>query len=87
MKTIHRTIIVAKGPHLATDVYNAEFHVDNQTITVEDIQLEIDEVTAEPIYQEQLTQKLADGLGCVVVTYGTHSKFFTTCTAEPKTCG
>lgn len=85
MKTVHRTTIVGKCPHGCPDVYSAEFHVVDRVITVESIQAEIDAATKEPVYQEDLTQRLANRVGCNVVTLGTHGRFETECRAEPVT--
>ena len=86
-KTVHRTTIVGKCPHGCADVYEAEFHVENRVITVESIQAEIDRATQEPIYQESLTQTLADRLGWQGVTSGMHGRFGTECRAEPERGG
>lgn len=83
--TIHRTTIVGKCPHGCPDIYAAEFHVGGNLVTVERIQDAIDHYTSEPIYQEDLTQRLADALACSVVTVGAHGRFETTCNAMPKT--
>lgn len=87
IKTIHRTTIVGKCPHGCADVYEAEFHVENRIVTVETILSEIVLVTREPIYQESLTQMLADHLGCHVVTVGVHGQFTTECRADPDRAG
>lgn len=84
LKTIHRTVIVAKCPHGGPDVYEAEFHIQDKIVTVEFIQGQIDRLTDSGIYQEKLTQKLADMIGCEVVTKGTHKRFTTECTAGPE---
>jgi GTP cyclohydrolase I len=84
MQTIHRTTIVGKCPHGCPDLYAAEFHVEDRVIMVEDIQAAIDDLTREPVYQEALTQALADRLSCVVETRGVHGRFLTECRAEPK---
>lgn len=82
--TVHRTTIVAKCPHGATDVYEAEFQIGTRFVAVEDIQAEIDAATKEPVFQEALTQALADRLSCPVVTSGMHGRFATECRAEPE---
>ena len=86
-KTVHRTTIVGECPRGGTDVYEVEFHVDNLVITVESIQAEIDRATQEPIYQESLTQTLADRLDCQVVTSGRHGRFVTESRADPERGG
>lgn len=84
MTTIHRTTIVGKCPLGCADVYEAEFHVKSKLIEVGDIADAIKEATENPIYQENLTQLLADNIGCKVVTKGRHTQFETTCEAEPN---
>lgn len=82
MTTVHRTTIVGKCPHGCHDIYEAEF-ATHDLIRVEDIQSAIERHTAEPIYQEHLTQRLADEVGCEVTTTGRHGQFTTTCKALP----
>jgi hypothetical protein len=84
LATVHRTTIVGRCPHGCADVYEAEFHVSGRVLIVEAIQEAIDAATAEPIYQEALTQRLADRLDCAVVTRGAHGKFLSECRAEPE---
>lgn len=88
MLTIHRTTIVGECPLGCIDIYEAEFHVVSRVIEVGDIADAIREATEEPIYQEDLTQLLANNLGCKVVTRGMHTQkqvnFSSTCEAEPS---
>lgn len=84
MVTIHRTTISATCPHGGKDSYQAEFHVGDRMLKVEEIQEAIDILTQGPIYQESLTKKLADALACRVVTDGRHGRFDTECSAEPE---
>jgi hypothetical protein len=84
MKTIHRTTIVGRCPHGCDDVYEAEFRISDRIVVVESIQEAINESTADPIYQEELTQKLADLIGCEVATKGVHGPFCTECIANPR---
>lgn len=84
IRTAHQTTIVSRCPHGGIDVYTAEFRVEDRILTVEAIQAEIDQAAQSPIYQEALTQRLADRLGCVVITTGTHGRFRTECRAEPS---
>lgn len=79
--TVHTTTIVGQCPHGGIDVYVAEFHVSDHTITVESIQIAIDALVHVPIYQEALTHSLAANLGCSVVTTGCHGRFKTVCRA------
>lgn len=81
--TVHRTTIVGRCPHGCADVYAAEFHAGDRLVRVEDIQAAVDKLTAEPVYQEDLTQRLADAVGCRVVTVGPHGRCVTTCSAGP----
>lgn len=85
MLTIHRTTIVGQCPHGGDDIYKAEFITGKyEFVAVERIQEEIDKLTQAPIYQETLTQLLANRLDCKVKTYGTHGKFETECEADPE---
>jgi len=83
MMVIHKTMIVGKCPHGCADLYQAEFRVRNRVIPVERIQEEIDAATKEPIYQEDLTQALADSLGCEVQLEGVHGRFNSISSATP----
>ena len=83
-RVTHRTTIVGKCPHGCQDIYQAEFHVDHRVITIESIQEAIDTTTEKPIYQEDLTQALANKVGCKVITKGSHGRFETTCVSDPE---
>lgn len=83
MNTIHRTSISSRCPHGGGDYYTAEFNVGTRFVAVETIQKAIDALTLQPIYQEELTQLLANELKCGVITRGTHGKFSTECHAWP----
>jgi hypothetical protein len=86
MTTTHKTVIVGRCPHGCHDVYEAEFTIVGESVvTVESIQESIDRLTAEPVYQEDLTRRLAAAVGCRVRTVGTHGRFLTTCEAEGQT--
>jgi hypothetical protein len=52
-----------------------------RTIPVEDILAVAERLTAEPIFQEELTVKLASRLGAEVTTVGVHSGVETEVTA------
>ncbi len=81
MKVKHCLDIQAKCPaNGATDTYRMTVVVD-RLVMVEDILAAVEKVTAEPIYQEHLTVKLAHELGAHVSTSGTHGKVFTECEA------
>lgn len=82
MTTIHSTTIVGRCLLGCADVYTTEFVVDGSTVLpVERIAEAIAEATRDPIYQEDLTRRLAKSLGCVVVTRGRHGVFDTECRA------
>lgn len=88
MTTVHRTQIVGKCPRGHVDVYDAEFTVIgygaiSRVLWVEEIQKQIEILTADKTTQEQLTYNLAVNLDCHVRTVGTHSRFKTACAADP----
>lgn len=64
-------------PSRAEDLYAATFETD-RLIPVEVIAECIRVFTLGPIYQEELTRKLADVLRCRVTLVGTHGRFRTT---------
>lgn len=81
-ETVHKTAIVGRCPHGCADVYDAEFRVTGDAVLqVERIAETIADLTREPVYQEDLTRRLARLLGCVVVTRGRHGVFDTECRA------
>ena len=84
MRTIHRTTIVAKCPLGTMDVYEAEFDVGARFIAVETIQACINSLTRVPVFQEKLTQVLANAVQCRVTLRGSHGAFDTECVAEPE---
>lgn len=73
----HKTTITGKCPHGSSDVYDAVFET-NRLIPVEVIQAAITCFTIAPVYQEDLTKKLADSLQCRVTLTGVHKQFTTT---------
>lgn len=75
----HTTTITGKCPHGCPDVYEAVFEVE-RLIPVEVIQAAIACYTLSPVYQEDLTRKLADCLRCRVTLKGSHGGFITTTT-------
>ena len=84
VETVHTATIVGKCPLGCPDLYAAEFRVSGPTVLpVEEIDAAIAAPTAEPVYQEDLTRRLAARLGCVVVTRGAHGRFATECRAVP----
>lgn len=84
LKTVHATTIAGKCPLGCADLYHAEFRVSGPAVLpVESIDAAIAELTEVPTYQEDLTRRLAERLGCEVVTRGTHGRFATECRAVP----
>ncbi len=79
MLTEHRFTIEAKCPKdVTTDTYNTYVRSD-AVIPVEDIIAAVKVITKEPIFQEDITSRLARHLGCEVETHGIHSGVYTTC--------
>jgi hypothetical protein len=72
--TTHTTTITGKCPLGCPDVYEATF-TTTRLIPVEVIQAAITCFTSGPVYQEDLTSKLAECLRCKVTLKGSHSKF------------
>lgn len=82
VETVHRTTIVGRCPLGCADVYDAEFRVTGDAVLqVERIAEAVADLTRDPVFQEDLTRRLAARLGCVVVTRGRHGVFDTECTA------
>jgi hypothetical protein len=85
MKVEHRFLIKAKCPLGGTDEYATTMTLDataEHFPLVEAIEEVIEQLTAEPIYQERLTQELADHFDATVETRGQHKGFTTTCEAS-----
>lgn len=81
--TTHTTTITGKCPFGCVDVYEATFTAD-RLIPVEVIQAAIGAFTHGPVYQEELTRRLAECLRCKVTLRGPHGKFVTETTeGEP----
>lgn len=79
----HTTTITGKCPHGCPDVYEATFQT-RRLIPVEVIQAAITCYTMGPVYQEDLTRKLAECLLVKVTLKGSHGAFTTTTTeGEP----
>lgn len=82
--TEHRLTITAICPVDGTiDVYKMIVETHDM-IAVERIQDVVASATRDPLYQEALTQSLADELGATVTTEGVHSGVDTRCRAEPN---
>lgn len=70
----------------AEDTYEAVVTVKNRLLDCEYICRVVDELTQKPIFQERLTQEMADRLMTTVVTAGTHcgGRVRTTCRCKPR---
>ncbi len=80
--TQHRLTFTAICPvNGSRDVYQMTVET-SETIEVERILAAVEQATKEPVYQESLTQWLADGLGATVTTEAVHSGVETRCKAE-----
>ena len=64
------------------DHYTVKIHA-NRMLKVEDILAVCREYSGKAIFQEELTQALADQLTAYVTTYGVHSGVTTQCDCEP----
>lgn len=78
MKATHVLSAIAPCPSglQEHDYYRIEVEADRM-IRVEEIEAAVDELTTEPVFQEDLTEALADRLGAVVRTLGKHNKTLT----------
>lgn len=82
VETRHRLKIVALCPvNDSHDIYEVEV-VTDAVLPVEEILDAVAELTRQPIYQETLTEELADRLKATVTSYGSHSGVRTVCVAE-----
>jgi GTP cyclohydrolase I len=54
------------------DCYRAWIYLEDRVVPVEKIHALIEELTQKPIFQEELTQALADRLEATVKTRGCH---------------
>lgn len=80
----HSLMVAATCPVDASvlDIYEVDVETD-RVLPVEDILEARDRLTLEPIYQEDLTVRLAAALGARVTTRGIHSGVATVCEADP----
>jgi hypothetical protein len=86
MKVRHRLIVRATCPvNGDRDRYLCWVTLD-RVVKVEDIWQLVEELTQKPIFQEDLTQALADRLGAPVKTRGTHRRgdVLTVCVCQSK---
>jgi hypothetical protein len=73
MKVRHKTTLHATCPvNGAADLYDCWVYVEGRVLTCEEIFEAAAELTREPVFQEKLTQALADRLGARVKTEGRH---------------
>lgn len=75
MVAVHRIVIHGTCPHGCPDVYTGRFKT-TRMIPVEVVEAAIKCCTLTPIYQESLTQRLADILACEVTLNGMHGNFY-----------
>lgn len=67
-----------------TDVYELTVVCVDRVLPVEWILKAVTHVTQGPVFQEDITQQLADELHADVTTSGCHSSVRTQCEASPK---
>lgn len=83
LRVEHRLRVIATCPvDESTDVYEATITLFRQ-VDVETILETVKALEGQTLYQEQVTEHLADVLNAQVVTVGTHSGVVTTVTAGP----
>jgi hypothetical protein len=74
MKVRHYVEIRATCPvNGDADRYDAFVYVEGRVLRCEDVAEAVEQLTREPVYQETLTQALADRLGAKVKTVGRHT--------------
>lgn len=79
----HSMQITGRCPLECADAYEATFRT-RRLIPVEVIIAAVKVYTIAPIFQEQLTQQLADCLQCEVELVGTHSNVRSTVVSLPR---
>ncbi len=86
MRVTHKFSLVCRCPvNNDVDYYECEVTV-TRLVKCEDVLTAVNNYTGDTVFQEQLTQALADDLGADVVTRGMHvgGKVETTCRCEPS---
>jgi hypothetical protein len=86
MKTRHHIVIRASCPVDNTeDRYDTFVYVNGRVLKCEEIAAAAEELTREPVFQEQLTQLLANKFCCKVKTRDRHRAggIETVCVCEP----
>jgi GTP cyclohydrolase I len=87
VRTRHHIVIRSTCPvDHTSDQYDAYVYVNSQVLACEEVAAAVEALTQEPVFQERLTQDLADRLGCRVKTKGRHvaGGIETTCVCEPR---
>ena len=84
ISTTHTLQFSGRCPLGPEDHYEASIHAGPRFIEAGFISKLVSELTSQPIYQEHLTQQLADRLCCRVVTQTRHGRVSTTCVADPS---
>lgn len=80
----HTLTVCARCPvNELRDVYEVTFRL-NRLIKVEELLTITGEYSGKKIFQEELTQAMADRLQCIVESRGTHSGVKTKVICEPK---
>lgn len=80
MKVTHELTFVSKCPHGGEDCYEIVVKTDRM-LPVEEILQALKDME-QPIYQEDLTRRLAEQVHAKVKTIGLHSGVQTTCVAK-----
>src|SRR5689334_12565430 len=73
MKVRHRITICCVSPgSVAEDLYACTTQVTDRGLAYEDVVVAVEALTRRPVFQDQLTQGLADRLHALVRTVGNH---------------
>jgi hypothetical protein len=84
MRVKHTSDITARCPvNGKRDCYRVSFLFE-RFVAVEELLKDIHAYSETSIFQEDLTQRLADRWSAVVRTVGAHGMVITTCVARPK---
>lgn len=84
MNVTHRLTITANCPvDDQADVYRVTVETD-RVLPVETILEGVAALTRQPLFQEELTERLAELLGAVVTTKGTHTGVRTVVVHDPR---
>ena len=86
MKTRHHVLIRSTCPvNGDTDFYDCFVYTTTRVLPCEEVADAVERLTQGPVFQEVLTQQLADQLRCKVMTIGRHTagKIETTVVCRP----